>query len=122
MIKEGVAEALAEMLPEIVSMIQEGLSAPIHIQSNSLVEATQNDDRLSLIRQKYREANPNSGVGYSDLPKPENPKAIVNGETFASGKGILEWFSETKNGESKTTTKVSEKKMEEFMAKKFGVK
>lgn len=119
MIREVATEVVAEMLPEIVSMVQEGMEVP---RESSLVESSREPD-LELIRKRYKEANPNSGAGYGDIPKPKNPKAVVNGETFASGKGIMEWFS-SQGGKSAPAKGVghTEKDIENFMAKRFGIK
>lgn len=128
MIKEGVEEALTEMLPDLVEMIKEGVetsSSTSISQEPSLVESTRNEDQLSLIRQKFRQANPESNSSYTGLPKPpkpDNPKAVVNGETFASGKGILEWFTNSKVANNKAKDAAHENKMKDFMEKKFGVK
>lgn len=122
-LKEIIKEALVEILPEVLTLMNEQLDRP---SSESLVESIRDEDGLNLIRSKFREANPSGhdyGLGGSGLSStPNNPKAKVNGENFASGKGILEWFAsqggqQVNNGEFKHT----QEDMDDFISKKFGV-
>lgn len=119
MIREVTTEVVAEMLPEIVSMVKEGVETP---RESSLVESSREPD-LELIRKRYREANPGSASVYGDIPRPDNPKAVINGEHFASGKGIMEWFN-SQGGKSAPAkgTGHTERDIEKFMAKRFGIK
>ena len=122
-LKEIIKEALVEILPEVLTLMNEQLDRP---SSESLVESIRDEDGLNLIRSKFREANPRGhdyGLGGSGLSSaPKNQKANINGEHFASGKGILEWFAsqggkQVNNGEFKHT----QEDMDDFISKKFGV-
>ena len=68
-----------------------------------VIEAQQRSVNTSNVREHFQAAR-GKRDDYSDLPSPtrqsthrgpapNNPKAIVNGETFVSGKGILEWYA-----------------------------
>ena len=125
-LKEIIKEALVEILPEVLMLMNEQLDRP---SGESLVESVRDEDGLNLIRSKFREANPKGydyGLGGSGLsshtPAPENQQAKINGEHYASGKGILEWFASqggknVNNGEFKHT----QEDMDNFISKKFGV-
>ncbi len=129
-LKEIVKEALVEILPEVLMMMNEQIQQTPSGQS--LVEESKPD--LDLIRSKYRDSkktgggdfyseslSPSPTISQRSNPRPNNPKGVVNGEQFASGKGILEWFAsqppQVNNGEFKHT----EKDMNDFISKKFGV-
>jgi hypothetical protein len=116
LIRETVSGVLIDMLPEIISMVQENSQGQI-VESNFKGK----DNGPSLIREKYKRLNPNSGAGYNLPSKPDNPKGVVNGETYASGKGIMEWFSK-RGGKTAPQREFSytEEDMEKFKKKLFG--
>jgi len=132
-LKEIVKEALVEILPEVLMLMNEQLQENVSRQT-SLVEVSEPD--LDLIRSKFRQAQDVNGVsefyGDSLSPSPmrgsargvpKNETGVVNGEHFASGKGILEWFAK-QGGKSPTQHsefKHTDKQMNDFIAKKFGV-
>lgn len=126
--RELVREVLSEALPEIfdiISEIVESNNKPIIVESNK--------QDLSSIKQHVRGSI--SERGY-DLPSnqnvenkasrvkspsvPNNPKGVVNGETYASGRGIMEWF-EKSNGKipPQTEFKHSDSQIEDYINKKF---
>ena len=47
---------------------------------------------LSEIRSQFKRSQ--SGTESNGL-EPENAKAIVNGEVYASGKGVMDWFKQS---------------------------
>ena len=127
--KKLVHEAVLEMLPELIEIIRENTINESYTPPTSV----QQKPDLTLVRQSaerragYDDKDfPNAGPTYraiQNAPAPPNPKAVIDGETFASGKGIMEWFS-AQGGPTTPTTefKHSEQDMKDFMAKKFGVK
>lgn len=131
--KELVREAVIEMLPDILEIVMENIN-----EAYGSTKSVKQKPDLTLVRQHVKEAAGDVGYGddlvpnvapapkkMSGVPKPNNPKEEINGEVFASGKGIMEWFS----GQHGTEVKKIEKKtqhnndrMDDFIAKKFGVK
>lgn len=129
--RELIREVLIESLPEIIEIISEITEYNREeTTTRSVVEATKPD--ISLLRSHVSQAvsrgydelpdGPSRAV-ISNIPTPNNPKAIVNGEVFASGKGIMEWFAK---GQGKlpppTEFKHTEDAMGDFMKKRFGTK
>jgi len=126
--RELIREVLIESLPEIIEIVSE-ITEGSNRESSSLVEMTRPPD-LSVLRSHVAQA---TSRGYDELPSgpsratsgkiPNNPKAVVNGEVFASGKGIMEWFA-GENGKlpAPTEFKHSKDQMDGFMSKRFGIK
>lgn len=130
---ELVREAMLEMLPELIEIIREnvineGYTAPTQ-------NTVQQKPDLTLVRQHVQAAS-GGGGDYGEFsnagptmrnvrnaPPSPNEKAVIDGETYASGKGILEWF-ESQGGKEATTSefKHGNDQMDEFVAQKFGVK
>lgn len=129
--RELVREVLSETLPEIfdiISEIVESNNRPIIVESNK--------QDLSSIKQHVRGAISERGYDFPSNQNvenkssrikspsvPNNPKGVVNGETYASGRGIMEWF-EKSNGKipPKTEFKHSDSQIEDYINKKFGKK
>ena len=133
-LKAIIKEALVEILPEVLMLMNEQME----VQPTTLGLSTQVSEQVStpadldLIRSKFRDSQGGDN-GYGEIggrpvaqrsttPPPANPKAIIDGEKFASGKGIMEWFGKqgrvTPDG---INTQERESKMNDFVAKKFGV-
>lgn len=127
-----VREAMLEMLPELIEIIRENVINEEYAPTRSVKQKPD----LDLVRQHVRDAS--AGGGYSDgdfanagptmravrnAPPAPNPKTIVDGETFASGKGIMEWFTAQGGKEPVVSDfKHSPDQMDDFISKKFGVK
>ena len=132
-LKEMIQESIIEMLPEIIEIIQENLNEVEQPKQNRLIQTPD----LTLIRKHAMEARGSGGYddfpsdnvfvesspALKNIPPAANPKAIIGGEVFASGKGIMEWFAKG-NGKllPKSELSVQSKDMDEFMRKRFGVK
>ena len=129
-LKELVKEAMLEILPDLMEIMVENMRDELH-EAYSPPESVKQKPDLDYIRQAYKPTTSASEyTGLGEIPNrttstkaPKNPKAIIEGESFASGKGIMDWFQ---NSVSKDKPKVSEfkhseKQMQEFMSKKFGV-
>ena len=53
---------------------------------------------IEEIRTRFKASQPgHPKETYRDLSEPKNEKTIVNGEHFASGNGVLDWFKQTKD-------------------------
>ena len=79
--KALLRETLMEILPDVIRIVNESNMSNNH--RNNLSESP----GISAIHTSPRKLVGKSG--YETLP--ENPKEIINGEKFVSGKGILEW-------------------------------
>lgn len=136
-IKELIKEAMLEVLPDLVEIMVESLNENYEQpEPTRVVQTIQQPQQNRSVREHFRAA---SGVGrgndYGDLPSPpvresshrgpapNNPKAVIGGETYVSGKGILEWFAKD-NGKlvMQPEFKVGKDQMDDFMQKRFGVK
>ena len=127
-----VREAMMEMLPELIEIIRENVINESYTPTNTVKQKPD----LTLVRQHYQAAS--GGGGYDDkdfanagpsyravrnAPPAPNPKAVIEGETFASGKNIMEWFAAQGGKEPIVSDfKHSQDQMDDFIAKKFGVK
>ncbi len=130
-LKDLIKEALAEILPDIMEVVVETINESMYQPQRPM---TREKPDTTLLRQHvkgavgsvtdYRgidEAAPTRNVHRG--PAPENPKEIIGGEVFASGKGIMEWF-ELENGRipAPSEFKHTEKDMDNYLSKRFGVK
>ena len=126
-LKEIIKEAMLEILPELMEIMAESLN-----ENLTVVQASKPD--LTLVRQHAAKAK-STGPAYdleegtvfttrpSSSAAPNNPKAIVDGEAFASGKGIMEWYQRAGGKAApQREFKHSEDDMDRFINKKFGVK
>lgn len=133
--KALVKEAMMEILPELMEIMAENIQANAPVIENR-VTAVKPD--LNLIRAHASRAVDNvddyaldeNGVPVksrprlrSNVPQPENPRELVGGEYFASGKGIMEWFAGNGGAASPVPSEFnhSEDQMAQFMRQKFGV-
>lgn len=130
-LRQLIREVLSEALPEIFSIISE----IVEENNNKPIVAESNRIDLSSIKAHVNNSITDRGYGEMgvDLPKPSiqpkpyaipnNPKGIVNGEKYVSGKGIMEWLEKT-GGPVRPTTefKHTESQIEDFINKKFGQK
>ena len=127
---ELVREAMLEMLPELMEIIRENINES-YIPQNSV----QQQPDLTLVRQHFKEASGGGGdyaefdnVGQTmrnvrNAPPAPNPKTMIDGEQFASGKNIMEWFTKQGGKEAVVSEfKHSADQMDDFLAKKFGTK
>jgi len=128
--KELVKEAMMEILPELMEIMAENLS-----ESWTPPQSVRQTPDLTLVRQHASQA---SGGGHdygldenflparprarSSAPTPNNPKEMIDGEVFASGQGIMEWYQKA-GGKAQPSSefKHTPEQMEDFMKKKFGV-
>jgi hypothetical protein len=118
--KALVKEAMMEILPDLMEIMAENLNESYKPQT-----VRQTPD-LSLIRNQFK-----SGVsgekGYDDMPSaprtppPQTETAVIGGEQYTSGKGIMEWFGEVAVAKPMTEFKHSATQMNDYMEKKFGV-
>ena len=121
--KALIKEAMMEILPDLMEIMVENMNT---IQPVVVENSVRQTPDLTLIRQHAADAR--GEQGYDGLPKPpvdtpKNEKAIVDGEVFASGKGIMEWFAGKKAaGRPQSGFAHSPDQMDDFIAKKFGVK
>lgn len=130
-LKRMIEESIIEMLPEIIEIITENIEIEQPKQKPQLLQTPD----LTLIRQHAKAAT-GGRSGYDDLPSndirtevaarsipaPSNPKAVIGGEVFASGKGIIEWYSKQSTENINSELNVSNNDMNEFMRKRFGIK
>lgn len=123
--KALIKEAMLEILPEIMKVMVE------NVNENYNPQSVQQKPDLTLIRQHISQATETGqkydGIGVQPVsPRNQapNPREVLDGgETYASGKGIMEWFG-SQAGKVKPQSEFnhSADQMDEFMAKKFGVK
>lgn len=126
-----VREAMLEMLPELIDVIRENIN-----ESYTPPTSVQQKPDLTLVRQHAQEARGHTGYDMEDFqhagptmrkainaPPAPNPKAVIDGETYASGLNIMEWFKGTGGSVTqKSEFKHSDDQMNDFIARKFGVK
>ncbi len=128
--KDLIKEAMMEILPELMEIMAENLN-----ESWTPTRSVQQTPDLTLVRQHASEASggqhdyglddnfmPTRNRAKSSAPIPNNEKGIVDGEVYASGNGILEWYQNA-GGKAEPTGefKHTPDQMNDFMAKKFGV-
>ena len=117
-LKSIIKEALTEVLPEA---LREVLTEKTQKNSTILDEKM---DLASLYKN-----NRSSDISYglddhaprkvSNVKAPSNPKGKMdNGEFFASGKGILEWFSKS-GGKTIEKPLAPSEEIDEFISKKL---
>ena len=123
-LKDIIKEAMMEILPDLMEIMVENM-----MTEGYAPQSVQQKPDLTLVRQRFTQGA-SGGGGYDDMPDapkthvpmPPNPKTVIEGEPFASGKGIMEWFGKTATAPKMTEFNHSEDQMEDFMQKKFGVK
>lgn len=83
MIHEEVRKAVRAELRDLLS-------------ENETVEKSIDTNKLNELRSKFSMLNSRTGY-YDGLKSPNNKKTVINGEPYASGNGLLEWFKSTKD-------------------------
>lgn len=119
MIKEAVREAVRE---EMSLLEQRSIQRPVLEQNET--------SGLEELRRKFKKSQPKENSLYEDIggksaADPQNPKVIKDGEVFASGKGIMEWFQDSKDEEALDNLEEQKKKMaktDEYLKGVFGRK
>jgi hypothetical protein len=132
-LKDLIKEAMLEILPDLMEIMAENIN-----ENYSPPTSVRQKPDLTLVRQHAAEASRGTGRGEYELdedmlpvkrhrakssaPIPNNPKEVINGEVFASGAGIMEWYQNA-GGKAPPPSefKHTEKQMNEFLSKKFGV-
>jgi len=107
MLKEILVEVLPDVLEEILSpyahmsdiekYINETIgedSIPTFVENTNRPRPTINRSMLTSGGEFYDKQKP-----VSTASKPTNERGIVNGESYASGQGLLEWFKKEKPSE-----------------------
>lgn len=122
-LKSIIKEAMMEILPELMEIMAENINES-YTPSNTVMQKPD----LTLVRQHYSDANGNNGNTYDGMGgQPSravapNPKAMVDGEHFASGKNIMEWFNKEHNNKpAQREFTHSDNQMADYMKEKFGV-
>lgn len=122
---EIIKSVVIEMLPDLVEVITEQVRSDMRqmIEERSMIRS---EPDLDLIRSKFRDGVKGDDKPYGGTPRrapktPNNPKSIVDGEQYASGKGIMEWFTAQGGKAPQTDAGYSQDDMDEFMKKRFGV-
>jgi len=106
----------SELKTLIYETVQEAIGDALSgIELNERVEVARNpaEDRMSLAN-KLQRTNDTSPYG---MPKLKTE--VVNGETYTSGQGILEWFNKDKDCEIKTQSKVSGQQIDGLINRVF---
>lgn len=132
-LKGLIKEAMLEILPDLMEIMAESIN-----ENYAPVQSVKQKPDLTLVRQHAAEASRGSGRGEYELdedmlpvkrnrakssaPVPNNPKEIIDGEVFASGAGIMEWYQKA-GGKAPPPSefKHTPEQMEEFVSKKFGI-
>jgi len=136
-LKDLIQEAVIELLPDLIDILTENINESI--KKSMIIENMDSESRTryhidkSMIRQHVDGAIKNRGYDEipgepiaerrsSNIPKPNNPIEVINGEKFVSGKGILEWYNKTGPANLQPEFKHSEDEIGKFMKDRFGVK
>ena len=121
-LKELIQEAIVEMLPDLIDIINENLVLPEHKQT--IVETPD----LSFITSKHKRADVSGEYGEFRKSSPKSvPKiesGIVGGEKYVSGRNVLEWYNK-ENGSSPNIAsefKHTGQDIDNFLSKRFGIK
>jgi hypothetical protein len=104
-LKSIIKEALVEVLPEVLNEIltqKPAKKGGFQEEKIDLVKVF-SESRSAPETPYDFDGEPRSLKSYAgSVPAPNNPKGEVrNGEKYASGKGILEWFAQSKGVETK---------------------
>lgn len=106
MIKEAVREVVKE---ELVLMERRMVKRNQKLMQEAPAPQPVGKSGIDEIRERFQRSQ--GGKSLSDYAgideraparsrartsEPDNPKTIVDGEVFASGKGVLEWFAKSK--------------------------
>ena len=115
-----VKEALIEVLPDVIRTINEAQG------SNYNYELPQ---KPSSIENFISETLENRSYGYSSLQRPsnkplKNQRQVINGEHYASGQGILDWYIKDKKPDviEHKEFKHSDQDMNKFIGNMIGKK
>ena len=106
--KALIKEAMLEILPDLMEVMVKGMN------ENYVPQTVNQTADLSLIRQQV-------AANRVDESAP-NEKAIVEGEVYASGKGIMEWFGDQNVKPTLSEFKHSPDQMDDYISKRFGIK
>jgi hypothetical protein len=87
--KQLIKEALIEVLPVVLPSILEEINQPAN---TSLL--TRND-----VKERFNLSKPKA----ISVEKPSNERTGFNGEPYASGKGLMEWYKKSTDGQSLPT-------------------
>lgn len=86
-----VKEALIEVLPDVIRIVNESSNSP-SIQETQLEGLSRPSSIDSYIQETLSERSNNRTSQYNL----DNPRQVINGTPYASGKGVLEWFANKK--------------------------
>jgi len=115
--KSLIKEAMMEILPELMEIMADNLN------ESYVPQTVRQEPDMTLVRSSHIQQE----GGYDDMPTgprlsaPKNPKTIIEGETFVSGKNIMEWVRTQKVGSKPSEFNHTPNQMEDYMSKKFGV-
>lgn len=105
-LKELLREVLVEVLPEVLQEIMDPYASMSDVEKyiNEVIGEDTTPkyikrtpiDRSQLTTGGNPYGSNNTASSVSPMSAPDNKRGVVNGESFASGQGLLEWFSKTK--------------------------
>lgn len=107
-------EALLEVLPDVLRALNE---------EKQPKKPMFNEEKIGSLIDAYKPQTSKEDFSYeieekskpSKSSMPNNPKKVINGEKFVSGKGVLEWFSNQNDPIKNSEFNHSEKDMDDFI-------
>lgn len=126
--KELIKEAMLEILPDIMEIMSESLNENLTVTQASKPDLTLVRQHAAKAKSKGPAYDLEDGTRFATNPSPSvatpnNPKGIVDGEVYASGQGLMEWYRKAGGKAAPAREfKHTDDDMDAFLSKKFGVK
>lgn len=112
-LKGLIKEAVREVVKEEMVLMERRIAKRTKnlLQEGQIQQSAPSQSGIDEIREKFQRSRSTTGLSeYSGLDgkapksaprgsfgKPNNPREVVDGEVYASGQNVLEWFEKSKN-------------------------